>query len=266
MYNRFEGRLPEHAALHSRGLKFGTNLHATLFHRGKYEGHVDLGSGLVTNIGVLALCGDSQWPQTSVVTNLFKLLRYHASGIGATAAAFTDFQLQTDSTVGGQTPVAGTQVFTHDQTSTVQKWVSVATIAYTGTEAVTEWGLFNDTTLSRTTGSPSTAMTANTFTTTGTPLTASAAGVRGESQNVVKFTTTARHGLITSNTTSVGTLSFSATSGWMVNTTGVIGSTPGNEAYTLRPVMWDHKVFSAINVVNGDSIQFTYTLTISSGG
>jgi hypothetical protein len=34
----------------------------------------------------------------------------------------------------------------------------------------------------------------------------------------------------------------------------------------FRPVMWDHKVFSAINVVNGDSIQFTYTLTISSGG
>ena len=53
----------------------------------------------------------------------------------------------------------------------------------------------------------------------------------------------------------------------MVTTTGVIGSTPGStEAYTLRPVMWDHKVFSAINVVNGDSIQFTYTLTISSGG
>jgi len=30
--------------------------------------------------------------------------------------------------------------------------------------------------------------------------------------------------------------------------------------------MWDRSVFSAINVVNGDSIQFTYTLTISSGG
>jgi hypothetical protein len=53
----------------------------------------------------------------------------------------------------------------------------------------------------------------------------------------------------------------------MVSTTSVIGSTPGGtEAYTLRPVMWDHKVFSAINVGSGDSIQFTYTLTISSGG
>src|SRR5262252_4591219 len=67
----------------------------------------DLGSGLVTNIGVLALCGDSQWPQTSIVTNLFKLLKYHASGKGTNAGAFTDIQLQTNSTVGGQTPVAG---------------------------------------------------------------------------------------------------------------------------------------------------------------
>jgi hypothetical protein len=30
--------------------------------------------------------------------------------------------------------------------------------------------------------------------------------------------------------------------------------------------LWDHKVFSAINVLNGDSIQFTYTLTANSGG
>jgi hypothetical protein len=30
--------------------------------------------------------------------------------------------------------------------------------------------------------------------------------------------------------------------------------------------LWDRTVFAAINVVNGDSIQFTYTLTISDGG
>ena len=266
----------EDASISARQL-FGTRLYA--LHRDEH-GHViddkiaemtpqgyDLGSGLVTNIGVLALAGDSQWPQTSIVTNLFKLLKYHASGKGVTAAAFTDINIETDSTVGGQTPVAGTQVFTHDQTATTQKWVSVATISYTGNEAVTEWGLFNDTTLSRTTGSPLTSVTANTATTTGTALTASSTSVQGETQHVIKFTTTPRHGLITSNTTSVVTLSFSAASGWMVNTTGVIGSNPGGtEAYTLRPVMWDHKVFSAINVVNLDSIQYTYTLTISSGG
>jgi hypothetical protein len=30
--------------------------------------------------------------------------------------------------------------------------------------------------------------------------------------------------------------------------------------------LWDHRVFSAINVANGDSIQFTYSLTIAAGG
>ena len=30
--------------------------------------------------------------------------------------------------------------------------------------------------------------------------------------------------------------------------------------------LWDRTVFSAINVVNTDAIQFTYTLTINSGG
>lgn len=250
------------------GMTFGSNLLARhLDRKGRLIDQYDLGSGLTTNIGVLALAGDSQWPQTSIVTNLFKLLKYHASGKGTTAAAFTDIQIETDSTVGGQTPVAGTQVFTHDQSSTSQKWVSVATVSYTGTEAVTEWGLFNDSTLSRTTGTPFTAITANTATVTGTGLTASSTSVQGETQHVVKTTTTPRYGLITSNTTSVLTLSFSAASGWMVTTTGIIGSTPGStEAFTLRPVMWDHKVFSAINVVNLDSIQFTYTLTISSGG
>lgn len=249
------------------GLSFHTHLMATHIRGGWVVKKHDLGSGLVTNIGVLALCADSQWPQTSIVTNLFKLLKYHASGKGVTGALFTDIKIETDSTVGGQTPVVGTQVFTHDQVATAQKWVSVATIAYTGVEAVTEWGLFNDTTLARTTGSPLTAITNNTATVTGTPLTASAAGAQGESQHVIHFTTTPRYGLITSNTTGVVTLSFSAASGWMVTSTGVIGANPGaTEAYTLRPVMWDHKQFAAINVINGDSVQYTYTLTISSGG
>jgi hypothetical protein len=30
--------------------------------------------------------------------------------------------------------------------------------------------------------------------------------------------------------------------------------------------LWDRSVFAAINVDNGDSIQFTYTLTVNSGG
>ena len=253
----------EGAARRFGGVTFGTNLRADYFHGGRHQGHRDLGSGLVTNIGVLALCNDMNWAAPSgAAVNLFKLLKYHASGKGTTAAAITDFKIETDSTVGGQTPIAGTQVFTPDPTGTVQKIVSVATIDYTGSEAVTEWGWFNASSLARTTGSPFTATSAVTGTVTGTPLTASSGTVQGEQQNVVHTTTTPRIGLILSNTTSVLTIE-----AWRVATTGIIGSTPGStEAYTLRPVMWDHKVFSAINVGNGDSIQFTYTLTISSGG
>lgn len=243
------------------GMKFGTNLRADLFHRGRHQGHRDLGSGLVTNVGVLALANDMNWAAPSgAAINLFKLLKYHASGTGVTAAAATDYKLQTPSANGGQTPVAGTQVFTPADNS--QKIVSVATIAYTGSEAVTEWGFLNQSTLSHTTGTPFTATSATGGTVTGTPLTASSGTVQGEQQGILETTTTPRIGLITGNTTSVLTIP-----NWLVATTGASGSTPGaTEAFSIRPVMWDHKVFSAINVINGDSIQFTYTLTINSGG
>lgn len=41
-----------------------------------------------------------------------------------------------------------------------------------------------------------------------------------------------------------------------------------NQAATGGGTLWDRSVFAAINVVgvNGDSIQFTYTVTLSSGG
>lgn len=39
-----------------------------------------------------------------------------------------------------------------------------------------------------------------------------------------------------------------------------------SQAATGGGVLWDRSVFSAINVANGDSIQFTYTATISAGG
>lgn len=243
------------------GIDFGTNLRADLFHNGKWQGHRDLGSGLVTNIGVLALANDMNWASPSAAAvNLFKLLKFHATGTGATAAATTDYKLQTISTQGGQTPVSGTQVFT--PADNLQKIVSVATVSYTGGEAVTEWGFFNRSTISDTTGTPFTGTSATGGTVTGTPLTASSTTVQGSQQFVLNTTTTPRIGLITSNTTSVFTIP-----NWLVDTTGASGSTPGaTEAFSTRPVMWDHKVFSAINVNNGDSIQFTYSLTISSGG
>lgn len=248
---------------------FATNVHAT--HRdgdGKVIHEYDLGSGLVTNVGATALSNDWNLASPSAAAiNTLKLANWHATGTGATAAAATDFKIQTISTQGGQTPVAGTQTIATTSTIAVPILQTVATISYTGSEAVTEWGLFTASTLSSTTGTPFTAANATTFTATGTPFTASSTTVQGLQQNLVIPGTTTVLGLVVSNTTSVGTLFNNGTTGWFTQAAQTAGSTPGaTEAYTLRPVMWDHKVFAAINVINGDSIAFTYKLTVTSGG
>ena len=256
--------LEKDGALHARNV-FHTNLKATLIRDGKVQGTKDLGSGAITHIGTLAIANSFNVANPSgAASTMLALANFHATGTGATAAAATDFKLQTVSTQGGQTPVAGTQTLVQPSAlgTNSQQYRTVATINYTGTEAVTEWALFNGGTLTATTGSPFTATTASTGTVTGTPLTASSSTVRGQQLNVVEAGTTTSYGLVLSNTTSVFTFG-----NWYNSATGAAGTTPGaTEAYTIRPCMLDRKVFSAINVVNGDSIQFTYTLTIQSGG
>lgn len=244
------------------GLYWHSNLKADLFHKGVYQGSRDLGSGLVTNVGVLAMANEAVTlasPSGARVHILF-LSNQHFSGKGTTSAAATDIKIETISTNGGQTAVAGTQTLVSAANS--QKYQTVATIAYTGTEAVTEWGLHSSATRTATTGSPFTNCTATTATVTATPLTASSSTVQGQQQTIFEAGTTTVYGFVISNTTSVITIP-----AWYKVADGTAGSTPGNtETYTIRPVLWDHKVFSAINVVNGDSIQFTYQLTVSSGG
>lgn len=222
---------------------------------------IDLGSGLVTNVGVMALANDWNLAAPSgAAINTLKLANWHISGTGATAAAATDIKIQTISAQGGQTPVAGAQSLV--SAANLQKYQTIATIAYTGTEAVTEWALILASTVSATTGTPLTAVSATGFTATGTPYTASSTTTQGQQQHIIVTGTTTSYGLITSNTTSAGTIP-----AWYNTSTGASGTTPGaTEAFTLYPVMWDHKQFSAINVVSGDSIQFTYTLTVVSGG
>lgn len=234
----------------------------TLLYRNKTE--LDLGTGLVTNVGVLALANDWNLAAPSgAAINTIKLANWHFTGTGATAAAATDIKIQTISAQGGQTPVAGTQTVV--SAANVQKYQTVATISYTGTEAVTEWALITASTVSSTTGTPFTAGSATTGTVTATPLTASTSTVQGQQQTIFENTgnATPHWGLVTSNTTSVVTVP----AWYKVSDGTAAGTTPANtNAYTIRPVMWDHKVFSAVNVVSGDSIQFTYTLTINSGG
>lgn len=58
---------------------------------------------------------------------------------------------------------------------------------------------------------------------------------------------------------SVGTVTFDATAA--ITEHGLF-----SQAATGGGTLWDRSVFSAINVASGDSIQFTYTATLTSGG
>lgn len=57
----------------------------------------------------------------------------------------------------------------------------------------------------------------------------------------------------------IGTLTFDASAA--VTEHGIL-----SQAATGGGTLWDRSVFSAINVVSSDSVQFTYTATFSSGG
>jgi hypothetical protein len=57
----------------------------------------------------------------------------------------------------------------------------------------------------------------------------------------------------------VGTLTFDA--GAAITEHGIF-----TQSGTGGGTLLDRSVFSAINVISGDSIQFTYTLSLSSGG
>lgn len=123
---------------------------------------------LVTTVGVNYMASDFA---SGGVTPTISGFKFHDCGTGTTAAAIGDTALQTPA---GTARVSGTA---SNPSANIYK--TVATISFTSTLAITEWGLFSAST--------------------------------------------------------VGTL-------------------------------WDHRVFAAINVNNGDSIQFTYQLTIAAGG
>lgn len=108
---------------------FMSNLAAEIHRDGKLVGTYDLGSGLVTNAGVNLMAAD--WTNANAT---IKVMNYHDSGTGTTAAAITDTALQTAT---GIARVAGTQ------SNTTNVYKSVATITYNATFNITEWGLFS---------------------------------------------------------------------------------------------------------------------------
>lgn len=146
---------------------FGSDLKASLYRGDDLLDVRELGSGLVTTAGVNYLASDFNDGASDI-----SAFDYHGVGIGTTAAAIGDTVLE--NTTGVPARVSGTPT-----NPTANQYRSVATVSFTSTLAITEWGLFS----------------------------ASTAGT-----------------------------------------------------------LWDRRTFTAINVVNGDSIQFTYTLTINAGG
>lgn len=114
------------------GMFFHSNLSAVLTHADGTKEYFDLGSGLVTTVGVGYLADDFAGAIGGADCTLFN---YHASGTGATAAAIGDTALLTDS---GVARVAGTQT-----NPTAPVYRTVATMNYVSTLAIIEWGLFS---------------------------------------------------------------------------------------------------------------------------
>lgn len=117
-----------------QGLHSNTLLHSHLwaehYHNGSlFEKH-DLGSGVVTNVGVNLLASD-----ITNATATLKLANYHDSGTGVTAPTISDTVMQTPT---GNVRVAGTQ------SSSANVYQTQASLAYGTSYSITEWGLFTD--------------------------------------------------------------------------------------------------------------------------
>lgn len=154
-------------AIRPGGLAFETRLQALLFKHGVPVDEFDFGSGVVTTAGVVYGAADMAGGASDI-----SAFNYHDCGTGTGGAVIGDTALGTP---WGGSRQSGTQS-TPGNTNIYQ---TVATITFTNTFAITEWGLFS----------------------------AAASGT-----------------------------------------------------------LWDRRVFTAINVVNNDSIQFTYQLTWTAGG
>ena len=246
---------------------FQSHLGALLVRADGSTRYFDLGSGLVTNSGVNLMADDFIWGNGATL----KQMNFHLCGTGATAAAAPDVFCQTP--VGAGSLTGSTNGFFTGTQSYVSPNIyrTISTFTYNTNVAVTEWALCmtNAATLART--SAGAAPTNNTFTDTGATFTTAGQGLAAYTveiaATVINTPTTTVMGQILSNTATVLTIQGpSASAAWLTLANAVAAVPSATVAYNVFPTAWDHKVFSAINVANGDSIQFTYSLTINSGG
>lgn len=264
---RFHAGFERHGALWlPGGIAYGTNLLAV--HRdprGRLIKEYDLGSGLVTNIGVDLMANDF----TIAGAPTLKEMNFHGCGTGTTAAAAADYYLQTATAAASLTGstngyFTGTQSFVSPNI-----YKTAATFTYAASVAVTEWALLmsnaaNFTGTATSTGNNTLTNTGAAFTTTGNALSGWAVEA---SATAVNTPTTTAWGLVLSNTATVLTIAGpSASSAWLTLANASAAVPSGTTAYVVYPGMWDHKQFAAINVNSGDTIAFTYQLTINSGG
>lgn len=241
-----------------------THLHAHHLDRdGNLKGSHDLGSGLVQQNLVVALIADQLGTTNNKAAPILANSgKYMYSGTGATANAY-DYQLAT--TAGPASGVIAPTLGVSGDNATLQY---VGTIAYASSLAITEWGLFG-------TNSQGAAYSASSFSsvtgTVVTPTTNPSWTVNQWAGYVAVDTSagTKVGGYIISNTATALTIAtIGSSTGWyQLNATGGTGSTPAtSDTIGIYPLMSDHKTFSVINVVNGDSIQFSYLITLQSGG
>lgn len=227
----------------------------------------DLGSGLVTNAGVNMMANDFTW----VTGATLKQMNFHLCGTGTTAAALSDVYAQTP------TLAASLTGSTNGYYTGTQSYVSpnlyrtVSTFTYNTGVAVTEWALCMANVLPVLRTSAGAAPTNNTFTDTGATYVTAGQGLAAYTieiaATVINTPTSTVMGQVLSNSATVITIQGpSASAAWLTLINGVASNPGATVAYGVFPTAFDHKVFSVINVANGDSIQFTYSLTINSGG
>ena len=235
----------------------------------------DLGSGKITNMGVQALLLDGKMPNTSTAVNqLMANLKWHAWGTGVTAEATTDAKMQTPAAPTATECQEGTFTYTSSGEGTTGNIFKNTSPKITagGTLAITEWGMFNGKKLENVTSlaeQTANAATASTIGVAGTPFTASTTSVRGEVGYAAQVKTLSAgggeaYGIITASTTSQLTVqAFYKDSS---ATLGAVGTPEATSKFTVNPVMFDHRVFTVINLSTGNTIEFPWELTITSGG
>lgn len=118
------------------GVKYFSALQALHFtQNGEIKGAYDLGSGVVTNVGVIYM-SQAMTGASSAINNF----NYHDSGTSTDAAAVTDTSVTLSSGIPGR--ATGSQTC-----PTTGQYRTVATQTYTsGGVPISEWGLFSQVT------------------------------------------------------------------------------------------------------------------------